>query len=195
MVSYLKENSVIALAFSIPVIFIAIVAISIYWSSWFLSTNYNFVYATCGSTPSQYYYYPCRGYIANTYTVLEGRLESRVLYPDQDLNRNNTPDIEEGILVRFFIHDTDKNESREITESEAMNLNLNSLLTSPDGVSVSGIQERGADFLLFFSGNSSFAYYLTKGSAKTRLNLIGFDQNYYYNNDRIEFIGWVLPGR
>ncbi|MCA9361723.1 hypothetical protein KC845_04185, partial [Candidatus Kaiserbacteria bacterium] len=87
--------------------------------------------------------------------------------------------------------DTEKNVSREITLAEAEGLTLDPLITSPDGVSVSSDYSYSGDFI-FFGGGSSYGYYLTKGSSKTKVNLI---ENGRYYRDDVEFIGWVLPGR
>ena len=96
-----------------------------------------------------------------------------------------------------FLHDTQKNESREITLAEAKTLNMDSLLTSPDGVTVSnGYNYSGGGdfFFLFGGGRSDYGYYLMKGNSKKKLNLINVsDRSYYQNN--FQFLGWVLPGR
>ena len=113
--------------------------------------------------------------------------------PSQDSDRDGIPDINENYTARIFLHNTKKNESREITIQEAQTYTLNSLLTSPDGVTVSGSYDRRADFLIFNSG-SSYDYYLTKGKSKDKLNLINSGQRYSYQNN-FQFIGWILPGR
>ena len=94
-----------------------------------------------------------------------------------------------------FLHDTKKNESREITLAEAQMLTLNNLLTSPDGVTVSSnYSYNGGDFFPFSGGRSSYGYYLTQGKSKSKINLINSTDQYYYQNN-FQFIGWVLPGR
>lgn len=126
--------------------------------------------------------------------VVNGSLVINDINPTLDSDNDGILDINENYSTRIFMHDTQKNESREITLEEAQGLSLNSLLTSPDGVSVSSDYSRGADFIFLFDGGSSYGYYLMKGNSKNRLNLINSDDRYYYQ-DNFQFIGWVIPGR
>jgi len=92
------------------------------------------------------------------------------------------------------LHDTLKNESREITIEEAKLLTLNNLLTSPDGATISNNYNSGSDLFIFGGSRSSYGYFLSKGNGKLKLNLINSNDRYYYQNN-FKFIGWVLPGR
>ncbi len=116
----------------------------------------------------------------------------------QDSNKDGVADFKQNYNTRIFLHDTKKNESREISLTEAQMLTLNNLLTSPDGVTVSSnySYNGGGDFLFLFGGGgrSSYGYYLTKGKSKSKLNLINNTDQYYYQNN-FQFIGWILPGR
>ncbi|MDP1688718.1 MAG: hypothetical protein Q8L47_01130 [bacterium] len=196
MKEFIKKNFAIILAFLLPVGLIATVALSIYLPSFYLSTNYNFVYTSCGDNTYRYNYYNCDNYLQKRYSVVDGRLVINVVDPTLDSNYNKIPDINENYTARIFLHDTVKNESREITLDEAQALSLSGLLTSPDGVTVSGnySYNGGGDFFLFGGGHSSYGYYLTKGKSKNKINLINNTDQYYYQNN-FEFVGWVLPGR
>lgn len=186
MREFLKKNFVIVLAFILPVALIAIVALSVYLPSLFLSTNYNFVYSACTDQANNYFY-QCDNYLQKRYSVVNNKLiVNDMLDLDNDINKNYT--------ARLFLHDTKKNESREITVAEAQGLNLSGLLTSPDGVAVSGHYNKGSNFFLFFGSNSSYDYYLTKGKSKSKLNLINSHDRYYYRNN-FQFIGWILPNK
>lgn len=193
MKEFLKKNFAIVLAFMLPVVLIAIVALSTYLPSLFLSTNYNFVYSSCTDDRN---YYRCNNYLQKRYSVANNKLVVNDIDPAQDSDNNGIPDINENYTARIFLHETKKNESREITLEEAQTLSLNGLLTSPDGVTVSSHYDRGVGdfFFIFDGGSSSYDYYLTKGKSKDKLNLINRDDRYYYG-DNFQFIGWVLPGR
>lgn len=191
MNTFLRKNFAVLLAFLLPIVLIGAVALSTYLPSLFISTGYDFIYASC-TEGGDYYSYPCGNYLQKQYSVVNDRLVRNPINPLEDADQDTIPDIDETDTARIFLHDTEKNESREITVEEAQRLRLNGLLTSPDGVTVSGDYDRGADFFLLFSGNSSYGRYLTKGNNRTKLNLIGTDDRYYYQNN-FQFIGWVLP--
>lgn len=190
MKEFIKQNLTLVLAFSLPIILIVFVALSTYLPSLFLSTNYNFVYATCANDD----YYNCSDYLQQRYEVVDSKLVVRDIDPTIDSDGDKIPDVKENYITRLFLHDTKSNESREINLDEASGLSLSSLLTSPDGVSVSSDYNPGPDFLFVFDGGSSYGYYLMKGGSKVKLNLINSDENYYYR-DNFHFIGWVTPGR
>ena len=193
MKEFVKKNFILIIAFSLPLILIIVVALSSVLPSLWLTTNYNFVYASCWDGTSRYYY-RCDNYLENRYSVVGGKLQIREAGQYQDSDNDGVVDREENYSARLFLHDTETNESREITEAEAQSLDLNGLITSPDGVTVSGHYDRGAGFFLVFDSGSSYGYYLTKGGARQRLNLINDDNHYYYRNN-FQFIGWVVPGR
>ncbi|MEA2112918.1 MAG: hypothetical protein U9P50_03020 [Patescibacteria group bacterium] len=189
---FIKKNFVLILAFALPVALVAIVVLSTYLPSMFISTNYNFVYALCDD---DYYYgsYNCNDYLRERYTVEEGKLVENVVIADilpdgQKINDGKNLD------ARVFLHNTEKNESREITIEEAQTLDLQDLLTSPDGVTVSSHYDSDADIFPFYNGRSSYGYYLTKGKSRSKINLINYSDRYYYRNN-FQFIGWILPGR
>lgn len=193
MKEFLKKNFAIVLAFVLPVALIAIIALSTYLPSLFLSTDYNFLYSAC-TDGTNYYSYRCDNYLQKRYSVVNNKLVVNDIDPTLDSDNDGIPDINENYTARLFLHDTEKNESREITITEAQTLNLNSLLTSPDGVTVSSHYDRGSDFFFLFDRGSSYGYYLTKGKSRSKLNLINRDDRYYYR-DNFQFIGWILPGR
>ncbi len=195
MKEFFKKNFAIVLAFVLPIALIAIIALSTYLPSLFLSTNYNFIYSSCAEGTNYYPYY-CNDYLQKRYSAVNGKLVVNAVDPAQDSDKDGIPDINENYTARIFLHDTKKNESREITLEEAQMLSLNGLLTSPDGVTVSSHYDRGGGdfFFIFGGGSSSYGYYLTKGKSRSKLNLVNRDDRYYYR-DKFQFIGWVLPGR
>ncbi len=195
MKEFIKKNFAILLAFALPLLLIIGVAVSTYLPSVFLSTNYNFIYTSCSDGNN--YYYNCDNYLQKRYSVVNNKIVLNNIDPTQDSDGDSIPDIKENYSVRIFLHDTKLNESREITLEEANTYKLSSLLTSPDGVTVSGNYNRGGDFFFFpfVSGSSSsYGYYLTKGKSKTKLNLINERDRYYYQ-ENFGFLGWVIPTR
>ena len=195
MKEFFKKNFAIVLAFVLPIALIAIIALSACLPSLSLSTNYNFIYSSC-TEGTNYYPYYCNDYLQRRYSVVNGKLFVNTVDPAQDSDKDGVPDINENYIARIFLHDTKKNESREIALKEAQTLSLNGLLTSSDSVTVSNYYDRGGGdfFFIFGGGSSSYGYYLTKGKSRSKLNLINRDNRYYYR-DNFQFIGWVLPGR
>ena len=181
---FIKKNLIVILAFLLPILLIIGLAVSVYLPGFFLSTKYDFVYATCGNGSGDYQYYPdypqnCNTFLNNLYQVENGKLVMRPIVPTNS-----------RYISRLFIHNTKRNESREITSAEAEKLHLSGLLTSPDGVSIDNGYNRGSEFFPFFGGSSQSGYYLTKGSKHRRLNLLGVNDRYYSDNN-FKFIGWV----
>jgi hypothetical protein len=194
---FIKKNFAILLAFTLPIVLIIVVALSVYLPSIFLSTNYNFVYTVCTDGTNYYYPHDCNNYLQKHYSVVNNKIVVNDAGVTLDSNSfDKTPDISKNYTARIFLHDTAKNESREIAFEEAEMLTLSSLLTSPDGVTVSNQYDRnGSDFFFVFDGGySSYGYYLTKGKSRNKLNLINDTDRYYYGNN-FQFMGWVLPGR
>jgi len=189
---FIKKNFVLLLAFALPVGLVVVVALSTYLPSMFISTDYNFIYALCDEV-DHYNNYGCEEYLNEHYDVVDGKLVVLVslstMIPEQTKERDA---IE--FSSRIFLHDTKKNESREITLEEAQTLTLQDLLTAPDGVTVSSHYDNDIDVFPFFNGGSSYGYYLTKGKSRSKINLINYNDRYYYRNN-FQFIGWTLPGR
>jgi len=189
MGDFLRHHFAVVLAFALPLALIVIIAISVYIPPLFISTDYNFVYASCGGVR----YYDCDAYLQGRYTIVNNRLVLNEFNPLQDANRDGVPDAKD-YSMRLFLHDTKKNESREIALAEVQTLSLSDLLTSPDGVTVAGkYSGRSRSFFLFFDSSDSYGYYLTKGKVWSKLNLIT-DGDYYYQRN-FKFVGWVSPGR
>ncbi len=193
---FIKKNFAILFAFLLPIVLIVVIALSTYLPSVSLSTSYNFVYISCVDGTNYHHSYNCDNYLQKRYSVVGNRLVMNDIDPTLDSDNDKIPDMNENYTPRIFLHDTEKNESREITFEEAQALTVKNLMTSPDDVTVSSHYDRnGGDFpFIFGGGSSSYGYYLTKGKSRDKLNLIN-DTNQYYYQDNFQFIGWVLPGR
>lgn len=194
--TFVKKNLILILAFALPLVFIIGVAISVKLSANKPTTTYNFIYATCSdgvNYPGPY----CQAYLNKRYAVEDGKIvvhevsTSTLSGEGLDIKMAQVEDSGDyNYTSRLFLHDTDTNESREVTLEEAETLTLNSLSTSPDGFTISGdYDRRGGEPFFIFGGYSNFGYYLKKGSDKKRLNLV--KNNEYYDDSNFHFIGWV----
>lgn len=191
---FIKQNIIILIAFTLPILLIAGVALSVYIPSLFLSTKYNFVYTVCADRVNRDYRYNCNNYPQKHYSVANNKIVLNKIDPTLDSDNDQILDIDENYDIRIILHDTEKNESREITFEEAQTLTLSDFITSPDGVSVTGNYSGDSSFFVFGGSSSPYGYYLTKGQIKDKLNLINNPNEYYYR-DNFQFIGWILPGR
>lgn len=186
MKKFIKENFVVILAFLIPILLIIGVALFTYLPSALVSSEYNFLYATCDDND---YDNRCEEYLEKRYSITDGKLimnevELKPRYEGDE-------DFERDYQAHIFLHDTEKNESREIVFDEARELDLSEMVTSPDGFSVSSDYNRGAEIFLLFDSGSSYDVYLTKGNSRKKLNIINNNDRYYYRYN-FEFIGWIL---
>ncbi|PJE64054.1 MAG: hypothetical protein COU90_04250 [Candidatus Ryanbacteria bacterium CG10_big_fil_rev_8_21_14_0_10_43_42] len=195
----IKKHAVVILAFALPLLLLAGVLVMAYMPRAHVSTEYDFIYATCDNA-SELYPYDCGLYLNSLYVVEDGKLKVRNVDVNEQILNEKRPfpvsdmplDGEQLYVARIFFHDTDKNESHEIAIEEAQALTLYGLLTSPDGVTVDNVYDTGPSFFPFFDNNSRYGYYLTKGSRRSPLNIVNKDDRYYYQNN-IKFIGWITP--
>lgn len=181
----MKQNTILIIAFALPLLLVLIVAASIYIPSLFLKTEHDFVYATCDAGR---YYYGCEGYLNKKYTITNGRLEKNAI--EESIDVSVIKDVPTENDIRFFMHDTEKNESTEVSFQEAQSYSFDSRVTSPDGVSFKDTYDRGVGVFPFFYDGSSRYFALSKGNAEKKLNLI-VDESSYYRN-QLKFIGWVI---
>lgn len=188
----IKENLAIVLAFALPIVLILVVWLSVYIPSLLVKTNYNFVYAVCDSGDAYYGQY-CQSYLGQRYSVVDGVLKEHDVEPDLKFRNEVIRGVMDFYSARIFLHDTQKNESREIRLAEAQQLELNTLLTSPDGVTISDGRSRnsGDFFYLFDGGGSTYGQYLVKGNSRKKMNIIGVS-DYYSKRDGFDFLGWVI---
>lgn len=186
-----KRAVLLAVAFLLPLVFILVVFVTTYIPSRTLSTEFNFVYATCTEGQSPYNYY-CSNYLQNLYSVENGRLIENTVPDDLDSDNDGVLDRNENYRTRLFLHDTELNLSEEISFTEARRLTLNERMTSPDGVAVEWQYASGGNFFPFVRYSNQYGYYLTRGSARKKLELINEAQRPYYLNDFM-LLGWVMP--
>jgi hypothetical protein len=168
-----KQNITLIIGLSIPVAMILFIAVAINGPRWFNSVeppDFDFLYTTGQQNPF------------STYLVKNGRLtlqEQEV--PEGASNATGYP-------LHFFVHDVSENLSREITEEEAMALELDSSVRSPDGFTLETGRRSG--WFIFGYGRNYRSRYLIKEnySEKQKLESDTSSYNYYWN---YRFLGWV----
>ncbi len=168
-----KQNITLIIGLSIPVAMILFVAIAINAPHWFSTTEppqYDFLYTSGHHNPHI------------SYQVKEGRLQRQ----DTTVSQGGTKAAE--VQQRFFIHDVSTNTSREVSEDEAMSLQLDGSLRSADGFRLESGNRGG--WFLFGYGRDYRTRYLVKENYSKKLELESPDENYrYYWN--IRFLGWI----
>jgi len=185
-----KRAILLAVAFALPLLFIMVIFITTFIPATRLSTDYDFVYTTCSKNrnPGSYY---CNNYLQNLYDVVDGRVRERELSADLDSDNDGVLDSNENYSTRLFLHDTALNVSEEISLIEAQRLQLSDEIVSPDGVAVERDYSSGGSFFPFVRVSSRFGWYLSRGSARQKLEIIGDSERNYYRDD-LMFLGWVL---
>ena len=169
-----KRNLSLIIGLSIPVAMVIFVAIAINGPRWFNtvdSATYDFLYTTGPHIPHAFH------------TVKDGRLIR---------NEQTVPDgvtVAEQPATRFFLHDVARNSSKEIPEEEAMALQLDGMLRSPDGFTVETGRRGG--WYIFGFGRNYRNHYLVKERFSDKLDLETDTgaYNYYWN---FRFLGWVV---
>lgn len=162
-----KHNISLILGFSIPILMIVFVAASIYIPGIFSQPKYNFLYV------SDTYY--GRSY----YSVNEGKI-AQLPQP--------TPDYYNAPLVppQLYVHDVAANKSRPISYEEALKLDLDPNLKSPDGYQIE--RGRSGGGLLFYSNADYNSQYIVGNNVSKKLDL-NKDSTVYSADFR--FLGWI----
>jgi len=166
-----KKNIPLILGLSIPILMILFVAGSIYLPGLFVQPKFDFLYATGDN-----YYYD------RYYSVKNGRLiKNEVDCPEYYKVNCTEP--------RLYIHDIAKNESKEISFSEAQKLALDSSPRSPDGFEIDCGRRTQSIFFIFVVSNPDCSTRFIKGrniSKKLNLQLSGS----HYRG--FQFLGWII---
>ncbi len=190
MMQFIKKNFVLLLAFALPISFLLIIAATIYIPSNMLKTQYDFIYATCDDA---YSYEPgCKDYLNQRYTIENNTLEVHDVPQEEESSGVPHPDRKISFTTRIFYHDTEANESREISIEEAQEFELSKLLTSPDGVTFTSDYESTPGVFPFFDGRGRYGEYISKGNTKKRMDLIQSSERSYYYSDGLQFLGWII---
>jgi len=172
----IKKNITLVIGMSIPILMILFVAGSIYLPGLFINPHFNFLYVS----GNDFYYYN-NGY---QYSVQNDKLIKNEIRQLENKNYN-PPRVES----KLYIYDVAKNEAKEISFTEAQNLNLDSSVKSPDDFEVVYGSRDSGFFPFFWGGGTDYnARYLSGHNVSKKLNL-QLNGSSYYNNFR--FIGWI----
>ena len=172
---FIKKNITFILGISIPVAMILFVSASIYIPGLLIKPKFNFLYSIDNNS-----YYDD----SHQYAISSGKIIRKEL--DLSKRRNSFAPNEDP---KLFIHDVAKNESLEISFAEALRLDLDPNIKSPDGFEITNGGRGGGFFPFFYSPGTDYnAKYLKGRSLGKKLNLqIGPQQNYY----SFYFLGWI----
>ena len=172
-----KKDVSLIIGLAIPVLMILLVAASIYLPGLFSPPpGFNFLYVI-----DEGYYQ------AQLYDVENGTLVKReIKYPE-----HYTPKV-----VRLFVHDVARNESKEISFAEAQKLPLDPNVKSADGFEiVYGNRGDGIFPLFFFSGSDYNTLYIKGHNNSRQLNLPSRGAEGYYSYNRFRFLAWIKQER
>lgn len=158
-----KKNIPLILGLSIPVLMILFVAGSIYLPGLFAQPEFDFLYATGDDYRYNRYY-----------SVQNGNLiRHEVTYPAR-------------AEPRLYLHDISKNESKEISFSEAQELTLNPDLKSPDGFEIDcGRRTQDIFFIFAYSRRDCSTRFIMGHNTSRKLNV-------QLSGTRFQFLGWVI---
>ena len=175
-----KKNLPLIIALCIPVVMIILVAAFIYLPSWGKKPQYNFVYMT-GS--NSYYYDSASG--RREYVVSGGHLVyNEVPSPAPGIPPVYKPDAN---LPHFYLYDSARDESTEISFAQPQSYKLDASSVSPDGYTVERGNYGGGDFLFAGGGRDYNSWFIKGHNRSHKLNLKITGNNYY----DIQFLGWI----
>lgn len=171
------------IAISLPIVFIVILALTVFVPAASINPQYDFIY----TTEQDRYSYAKETVYENRYQVTDGKLTQ------VSVNLNRSED--ERVLARtefreaptLYRYDVKEDSSKEITFEEAQALDIDRGPSSPEGYTVKYEYNSDGIFELFGSNRGS-GFYMVKGSGKKQLpGLVG--DRYY--GDQINVIGWI----
>jgi hypothetical protein len=168
------QNISLIIGLSIPLAMILFIAVAINGPRWFndiAPPRYDFLYSTGQQTAS------------NTYLVKEDLLTL------QEYTAADGAEQPARYLLHFFVHNVAENKSTEIQLEDALKLQLDASVRSPDGFLIE-IGRRGGGWFIFNYRRNSNHRYMVKESYSEKLMLETHDGSYsYYWNFR--FYGWL----
>ena len=169
-----RTNWSLAVAVSLPVLMVVVVALSIYVPSRFQPFNGQFLYAV-----QENGYYG----VGTGLQVVQGKLrETPLTRPPYAVNAS-TP------TVQLYLHDIASNQSRDITLEQAKILTLDPGPRSASGLQIEfGTQMQGLVPFVIFPSPDYSAVYAKGDRGSLKLN-VRTKSGAYFN--QFQFIGWV----
>jgi len=171
MLEIIKKNITLVLGLSIPVVMIALVAISVYIPKLLIHPSVDFLYVMGGYD----------GESTQMYSVQDGKL---IISPIEPALK--APTNQPRIAGELYIYSAIGDKSKHISFEEAQKLNLDSENISLDGFEVLR-GNNGGGFPFFYSDNNYNTFYFKGHGGSKKLNIQ--TSGSYYNNFR--FLGWI----
>jgi hypothetical protein len=167
----MKKNLPLIIGISLPVIFVAILAVIVYLPSTFINPQHNFLY-----TENNY------GSYANIFSVKDNKV---VLVPTD--TAMNDPYYKLEPQPKLYIYDFEKSASYEVTLAEAQRYFVEKGPSSPDGYSIERNYGHSGIFEIFGSyEDNSGQFIVSPDGNKRKLN--GLKGESYYD---INIVGWI----
>ncbi len=168
-----KQNLPLIVGVSIPILMIALLAVSIYLPRLFIVPRFDLLYVSTDDNNRGSRYLVEGGGLIKTKNKIPGRYK-RYLPPGGS---------------SLYVYNVDTNKVTEVSFEEAQKLNLDPSIESPDGFEVvCGNRDNGV-FLFFLGANQDCSdRYLSGHNVSKKLNLKLNSSSAY---DNFRFLGWV----
>lgn len=165
----MRKHLPLILAFSLPILMTALVALSIFIPRLYIKPKYSFLFLE-----SEY------GNGIYRYTVSNNQLTR------QESTHNAADNSFNSLSPQIYLYDVNTDSQKLVSFEEAMRLPLDPLGRSPDGFElIHG--SSGSGFFLFYNSSDYSNWYLQKDNVTKKLNITNADYRYSIN-----FLGWVL---
>src|SRR3989344_1296206 len=163
------KNTPLIIAFSIPILMILFVVVSIYIPGLFVQPKYNFLYSTGED------YYGNR-----QYSVIGGRLI---------INPTPTPSLNYRSYgnPQLYVHNVMTNESMPVSFEDGSHYFLDSNTESPDGYKLEN-GSSGGGFFPFWYDRDYGSKYLVGHNVSKKVNVRSHSSSY----NSIHFLGWIM---
>ena len=165
-----KKDIPLILGFSIPILMILFIIVSIYIPGFFLHPKYNFLYSTDGN------YYNSQVYIVDHGYLIQNT------QPTSDSNRSYPN-------PQLYIHNVITNKSTAISFQAAQVIRLDSSSESLDGYKLENGNQGDGFFPFFWYDKEYNTEYLIGHNTSEKLDLKSNSSNYY---NAFHFLGWIM---
>ncbi len=171
---FIRKNITFILGISIPIAMILLIAASIYIPGLLIQPKFNFLYTIDDN-------YPYNG--QQMYSVVNSKLINNEIelsgIRDYNPPRNKS---------KLFVYGVTNNIGQEVSFEQALKLNLDPNLKSPDGFEiVNGSQGGGGFPFFFYPGTDYNTKYLKGHNVSKKINVQSSELNYF----TFRFVGWI----
>jgi hypothetical protein len=174
-----KKNWPLFVGLALPIIMILALFVIIYLPGSFIKPKYNFIYST-----TDYY-------DSGLYFVVNGKLvENKIDCAKAEFPATCEQDQTKNILsTKLYLYDFQKEQSLELTATEAQKYTLNNNSESPDGYQIQDGRYRNNGIFELFGTNNNENKIMVRGQVGGKVinNLLLNDRYYSF-----KFIGWLI---